>query len=69
MKILKTQEDVITYKSASKFPTLLITEVSKSVSLVEQVREAIPSARACVILLDSECQKTGVLEKLEINNL
>lgn len=69
MKILKSQKDVSECASALKLPAPILAELSKSVSLVEVVREEIPSARACVILLDSEDKKAEILRKHGINDL
>ena len=69
MKIFKNQKEVSEYASALKLPTPILAELSKSVSLVEVVREEIPSAQACVILLNLEEKKAEVLRNHRLTTL
>ena len=69
MKIFKGQKDVSEYASALKLTYPILVELSKSVSLVEAVREEIPSTRACVILLNLEEKKAEVLRNHRLTTL
>ena len=68
MKKFKNSEDVLEFAQKSNLPTELQEQILSSVSLVQTVLEDIPSAQACVILLDSEQQREELLRECSLNN-
>ena len=60
---LKTKEEAQRFASKSDLATTLHEALVSSASLVESVREEIPSARACIILSDSEREHSEILRE------
>ena len=65
---LKTKEEVLRFASKSDLATTLREALASSASLVELVREEIPSARACVILSDSEREHSEILQEYRLTD-
>ena len=60
---LKTTEEAQRFASESDLDSTLREVLVSSASLVESVREEIPSARACIILSDSEREHSEILRE------
>ena len=65
---LKTKEEAQRFASESDLATTLREALVSSASLVESVREEIPSARACVILSDSEREHGDILREYRLTD-
>ena len=65
---LKTKEEARSFASKSDLATTLREVLVSSASLVESVREEIPSARACVILSDSEREHSEILQEYRLTD-
>ena len=65
---LKTKEEVQRFTSKSGLATTLREALVSSASLVESVREEIPSARACVILSESEGEHSEILREYRLTD-
>ena len=63
---LKTKEEARMFASESDLDSTLREALVSSASLVESVREEIPSARACVILSDSEREHSEILREYRL---
>ena len=60
---LKTKEEAQRFAWESDLDSMLREVLVSSASLVESVREEIPSARACIILSDSEREHSEILRE------
>lgn len=65
---LKTKEEARRFALNSDLATTLREALVSSASLVESVREEIPSARACVILSDSEREHSEILREYRLTD-
>ena len=65
---LKTKEEARRFVSKSDLAMTLREALVSSVSLVESVREEIPSARACVILSESEGEHSEILQEYRLTD-
>ena len=65
---LKTKEEVLRFALKSDLATTLREALVSSASLVELVREEIPSARACIILSDSEREHGEILREYRLTD-
>ncbi len=65
---LKTKEEARRFALESDLSTTLREALVSSASLVELVREEIPSARACVILSDSEREHSEILREYRLTD-
>ena len=65
---LKTKEEARRFTSKSDLATTLREALVSSVSLVESVREEIPSARACVILSEFEGEHSEILQEYRLTD-
>lgn len=65
---LKTKEEARRFAWESDLATTLCEVLVSSASLVESVREEIPSARACVILSDSEREHGEILREYRLTD-
>ena len=65
---LKTKEEARRFASKSDLDLTLCEVLVSSASLVESVREEIPSARACVILSDSEREHSEILREYRLTD-
>lgn len=65
---LKTKEEARRFALKSDLATTLLEALVSSASLVESVREEIQSARACVILSDSEREHGEILQDYRLTD-
>lgn len=65
---LKTKEEARRFASESDLDLTLCEVLVSSASLVESVREEIPSARACVILSESEREHNEILREYRLTD-
>ena len=65
---LKTKEEAQRFASKLDLDSMLREALVFSASLVESVREEIPSARACVILSDSEREHSEILQEYRLTD-
>ena len=65
---LKTKEEARRLASNLDLATTLREALASSASLVESVREEIPSAQACVILLESEREHSEILREYRLTD-
>ena len=65
---LKTKEEARRFALNSDLATTLREALVSSASLVESVREEIPSARACVILSESEREHSEILQEYRLTD-
>lgn len=65
---LKTKDEARRFALKSDLATTLREVLVSSASLVESVREEIPSARACVILSDSEREHSEILRQYRLTD-
>ena len=65
---LKTKEEALRFASESDLATTLREALVSSASLVESAREEIPSARACIILSDSEREHSEMLQEYRLTD-
>ena len=65
---LKAKEEARRFAWESDLSTTLREALVSSASLVESVREEIPSARACVILSDSEREHGEILREYRLTD-
>ena len=68
MTKFKNDAEVSKYALESDLPTELHTRLSHSALLVGTVRDAIPSARACVILSESEREQSEMLREYQLSD-
>lgn len=68
MTKFKNDAEVSKYALESDLPTELHTRLSHSALLVGTVRDAIPSARACVILSESEREQSEMLREYRLSD-
>ena len=65
---LKTKEEARRFALNSDSATTLREALVSSASLVESVREEIPSARACVILSETEREHGEILQEYRLTD-
>ena len=65
---LKTKDEARRFALKSDLATTLREALVSSASLVESVREEIPSARACIILSDSEREHSEILREYRLTD-
>ena len=65
---LKTKKEAQRFASKLDLDSMLREAFVSSASLVESVREEIPSARACVILSDSEREHGEILREYRLTD-
>ena len=65
---LKTKEEVRSFASESDLDLTLREALVSSASLVESVRDEIPSARACVILSETEREYSEILQEYRLTD-
>ena len=65
---LKTKEEARRFASKSDLATTLREALVSSASLVESVREEIPSSRACVILSETEREHREILREYRLTD-
>lgn len=65
---LKTKEEAQRFASKLDLDSMLREALVSSASLVESVREEIPSARACVILSETERAHSEILREYRLTD-